>query len=113
MLRGGFCKAGSSGNGGEYPMWRTAGGHPHGSRPGNDPGNHSGAEVMLSDFKCGCPVYRLRIHGSTARDRWAGGAGANTVPAGSIPKCAVSVLRAEEGPDQRAVLGERRLCAAV
>ena len=31
--------------------------NPHGSRPGNDSGNHSGAEVMLSDFKCGCPVY--------------------------------------------------------
>ena len=38
-------------------MWRAAGGHPHGSRPGNDPDDHSGAEVMLSDFKCSCPVY--------------------------------------------------------
>ncbi len=27
------------------------------SRRGNDPGNHPGAEVMLSDFKCSCPVY--------------------------------------------------------
>lgn len=53
MLRGGFYKADSNGNSGEYPMWRTAGGHPHGSKPGNDPGNHSGAVVI----KCGCPVY--------------------------------------------------------
>ena len=55
----------------------------------------------------------LRIHGSAAWDRWAGGAGADTVPAGSIPKRAVSVLWTAEGPDQRAVLGGRRLCAGV
>ena len=57
VLRGGFCKAGSGGNGGEYPMWRVAGRHPCGSRHGNDPGNHIGIEVMLNDFKCSCPVY--------------------------------------------------------
>lgn len=58
-------------------------------------------------------VPGLRVHGSAAWDRWSGWAGADTVPAGSIPKRAVSVLRAAEGSDQRAVLGGRRFCAAV
>ena len=57
MLCGGFCTASSSGNGGEYPMWRAAGEHPRRSRHRNNPGNYSGTKVMLSDFKCGCPVY--------------------------------------------------------
>ena len=55
----------------------------------------------------------LRIYGFAAGERRAGGAGADAVPAGSIPKRAVSVLWAAEGSDQRAVLGGRRLCAAV
>ena len=53
----GTSKAGSSGNSSVCPMRRAAGGHPCRGRPGNDPGNHSGPEVMLSDFKCSCPVY--------------------------------------------------------
>ena len=38
-------------------MRRAAGRHPRRSGPGNDPSNYSGPEVMLSDFKCSCPVY--------------------------------------------------------
>lgn len=55
----------------------------------------------------------LRVHGSAARDRWSGGAGADTVQAGSIPERTVPVLRTAEGSDQRAVLGGGRLCAGV
>ena len=38
-------------------MGVTAGGYPRGSRRGNDPRDYPGTEVMLSDFKCNCPVY--------------------------------------------------------
>ena len=38
-------------------MRGSAGQYPRRSRCGNDPGNRPGAEVMLSDFKCSCPVY--------------------------------------------------------
>ena len=55
----------------------------------------------------------LRVHGSAARNRWSGGAGADTVQAGSIPERTVPVLRAAERSDQRAVLGGGRICAAV
>ena len=55
----------------------------------------------------------LRVHGSAARDRWSGGAGADAVPVGSILKRAVPVLWASEGSPQRAVLGGRRVCAGV
>ena len=58
-------------------------------------------------------VPGLRIHRPAARDRRTGGDGADEVSSGSIPKCAISVLRAAERPDQRAVLGRRRLCAGV
>lgn len=84
MLHGGLSKAGSSGNGGEHPMRSAAGRYPHQSRRGNDPGDHTGAEVMLNDFKCGCPVY-LACGYTDARDRWSGGAGTDAVPVGSIP----------------------------
>lgn len=57
MIHGGLSKAGSSGNGGEHPKRSAAGRYPRRSRRGNNPGNYSGAEVMLNDFKCGCPVY--------------------------------------------------------
>ena len=55
----------------------------------------------------------LRVHRPAARDRWTGGDGADTVSSGSIPKRTVLVLREEEGSDERAVLGRRRIRAAV
>lgn len=50
-------------------------------------------------------IHRLRVHRPAARDRRAGRDGADAVPAGSVPECAVPVLWAAEGPDQGAVLG--------
>ena len=47
----------------------------------------------------------LRVHRSAARDRRSGGAGADTVPVGTVPKCVVPVLWTKKRPDQRAVLG--------
>lgn len=41
----------------KYAMRGTPGGYPCRGRRGNDPGNYSGAEIMLNDFKCSCPVY--------------------------------------------------------
>ena len=38
-------------------MRGAAGRHPRRSGPGNDLSNYSGPEVMLNDFKCGCPIY--------------------------------------------------------
>ena len=37
-----------------------AGRHLRRSRHGNNPGDHPGAEIMLNDFKRGCPAYLAR-----------------------------------------------------
>ena len=55
----------------------------------------------------------LRIHRPAAGDRRAGRDGAESVLPGPISKRAVPVLRAAEGPDQRAVLGGGRIRAAL
>ena len=52
----------------------------------------------------------LRVHRSAARDRRSGGDGTDAVPTESFPKCVVPVLWTKKRPDQRAVLGGRRLC---
>ena len=57
MLCGGSSKTVKRGYSSEHPMRRTAGGYPRRSRCGNDPDDHPSAEIMLSDFKCSCPVY--------------------------------------------------------
>lgn len=57
MLCGSANQAGKRRNSGEYPERGSAGRHPHWSGYGNDPGDHTGVEIMLNDFKCSCPVY--------------------------------------------------------
>ena len=57
MLCGSANQAGKRRNSGEYPEMGSAGRHPHWSGYGNDPGDHTGVEIMLNDFKCSCPVY--------------------------------------------------------
>lgn len=50
-------KASRNGNSIVCPMWSATGGHPCRGRHRNDLGNSSLPKVMLSDFKCSCPVY--------------------------------------------------------
>lgn len=57
MLCGSANQAGKRRNSGEYPERGSAGRHPLWSGYRNDPGDHTGVEIMLNDFKCSCPVY--------------------------------------------------------
>ena len=58
-------------------------------------------------------VHSLRVHGSAAWDRRTGGDCAKPVSDGSVSAGDVSVLWTEAGPAEGAVLGGRRISAAV
>ena len=68
---------------------------------------------MLSDFTGAEKVYIACGYTDLRKGQWAGDLGAKPVPARPVYQYAVPVLREAERPDQSAVLGRQRLCAAV